>query len=60
MIQIEVNRYTIAKLEEAMEKHNKETDWRKDEYSDIIEYLCESYTSETKKENFGTRKSSTK
>jgi glutamyl-tRNA reductase len=40
---IEINRYTIKKLEEAIEKYNQENKYRVMEYSDIIEKLCEDF-----------------
>lgn len=43
MIQIEINRWTIMKLEEAMEKHNKENKYSVHEYVDIINKLLEKY-----------------
>jgi len=43
MIQIEINRYTIMKLEEAMEKWNKEHDYGIHEYVDMINKLLDCY-----------------
>jgi len=44
MIQIEINRWTIMKLEEAMEKYNNETGhYSIHEYVDMINKLLERY-----------------
>jgi len=43
MIQIEINRWTIMKLEEAMDKYNKEHSYSLHEYVDFINKLLELY-----------------
>jgi len=44
MIQIEINRWTIMKLEEAMEKHNHEKDsYNIHDYTSMINKLLELY-----------------
>ena len=48
MIQIEINRWTIMKLEEAMEKYNKENSYNIHEYVDMINKLLELYLEEKK------------
>ena len=51
MIQIEVNRYTLKRLEEALGKYNAECPkgYSKGEYYEIINWLLEKYLSEPKK-----------
>jgi hypothetical protein len=43
MIQIEINRWTIMKLEEAMDKYNNEKPFHVHEYVDLINRLLELY-----------------
>ena len=44
MVQIEINRYTIQKLEESIEKYNKNKDhYHINDYSDMITKLAEEY-----------------
>ena len=43
MIQIEINRWTIMKLEEAIEKYNEESSYSIHEYVDMINKLLELY-----------------
>lgn len=43
MIQIEVNRYTIKKLEEAIKKYNKENVYGIYDYADLINRLLDLY-----------------
>ena len=43
MIQIEISRWTIMKLEEAMEKYNNESPYHLYEYVDMINKLLEMY-----------------
>jgi hypothetical protein len=43
MIQIEINRWTIMKLEEAMEKYNDEHQYDVHDYVDLINRLLELY-----------------
>lgn len=43
MIQIEINRWTIQKLEEAIEKHNQEEMYPLRDYVDIINKILENY-----------------
>ena len=48
-IQIDINRYTIKRLELAIEKYNKESgNYRIDDYVDIINRLLEKYLNERK------------
>jgi len=49
MIQIEINRYTIKKLEKALEKYNKENNYNVYDYVDVINNLLDEYLK--KKEN---------
>ena len=49
MIQIEINRFTIMKLEEAIEKYNKENPYHIQDYVDIINRVLEIYLKEKKK-----------
>ncbi len=49
MILIEVNRYTIMKLEEAIAKHNRIEAYTKHEYSVIINWVLDKYLMEDKK-----------
>ncbi len=43
MIQIEINRWTIRKLEEAIDKYNNEAQYRIHEYHEMINKLLEEY-----------------
>lgn len=43
MIQIEINRWTIMKLEETMDKYNSEHPYSIHEYVDMINKLLELY-----------------
>ena len=43
MLQIEINRWTIMKMEEAMVKYNKEHPYYINEYVDLINRLLEEY-----------------
>lgn len=43
MIQIEINRWTIMKLEEAIEKYNKNSSYSIHDYVDMINKLLELY-----------------
>lgn len=43
MIQIEINRWTIMKLEEAIEKYNKKSSYSIHDYVDMINKLLELY-----------------
>jgi len=43
MIQIEINRWTIMKLEEAIEKYNNEAVYSIHDYVDMINKLLELY-----------------
>lgn len=48
MIQIEINRWTIMKLEEAIEKYNaEEGHYNLHEYVDMINKLLERYLAKT-------------
>jgi len=49
MIQIEVNRYTIKKLEETIEKWNKEHNQPIVEYVELINKLLDCYMQQKKK-----------
>lgn len=55
MIQIEINRWTIMKLEEAMDKYNKEHPYTVDGYVDLINRILEEYLA-TKQQSVGTKK----
>ena len=46
MINIEINRWTIQKLEEAIDKYNKENRYSLHEYVDMINKLLELYLSD--------------
>lgn len=48
MIQIEINRFTIMKLEEAMDKYNKENPYHLNDYVDLINRILEIYLREKK------------
>ena len=43
MLQIEINRYTIMKLEEVINKYNASADYRITSYVDMINKLLENY-----------------
>jgi len=43
MIQIEINRYTIMKLEEAMEKYNKKATHRINGYLEFINKMLDEF-----------------
>lgn len=43
MIQIEVNRWTIKKLEESIDKYNEENQYRLHSYCDMINKVLEKY-----------------
>lgn len=43
MIQIEINRWTIMKLEESIDKYNREHHYHVYDYSDLINRLLEEY-----------------
>lgn len=49
MIYIKINRYTIKKLEQAIEKHNKENDYSVWDYVDIINRALEEFLKKKKK-----------
>ena len=48
MIQIEINRWTIMKLEEAIEKYNKENHYSIHDYVDMINKSLEFYLKQPK------------
>jgi len=50
MIQIEINRWTIMQLEKAIDKHNKEENYSKHEYVEIINWLLDKYVFSKQKE----------
>ena len=50
MIQIEVNRWTIMKLEEAMNKYNKENPYSIHDYAELINRILELYLKQKKVE----------
>ena len=49
MLQIEINRWTIMKLEEAIDKYNQENQYHFHDYVDIINKLLDEYTRDPNK-----------